>query len=399
MRQRRLPKFLQGKTDNVSSVNPLFQDGRIDTLAELQDISSSRNIYLVGLDVEGHEGVSNGVNSIGVAACAAPCTKSLCDGGPSQTKEPVDLSDIIKRHGVEAHVLACATRRPKAKFEGFPFGEVCRVEKGDVEVHLVNRLNAMLCRNQTAMQAAQSGQAAEMVLVTWGWQSEFYAMTTSFPRVARHFSRWIDVSDIILATMAAGSKQPSLRDTMLSMGFIKRHVQSPWKQNHSPGMDAARVLGTLIQLWSNPAGWEILPVRKQERERRRIWSQKPPLSTFPWMVRITIKQKNPGEIPFLPDELKFGERLFKFLKSNVVAPLAVGVCERQIRSVHGSTKKGNVAYACFANADAVALFLEWDGREIGGKTLILENISLASDNTAQAAGSLLVAAGTHTSTS
>lgn len=388
MPQHRIPKFLQGKAENILSVRPLFQDGRTDTLAELQDISSSRSIYLVGLDVEGQEGVSNGVNSIGVAACVAPDTTLLSDGR-SHAEEPVDLSDIMKRHRVEAHVLVCATRRPKAEFEEFPFGEVRHVEKDNVEVHLVNRLNAMLCRNQTA------GQAAEMVLVTWGWQSEFYAMATSFPGLARCFSRWIDVSDIVLANMAAGSKRPSLRDTMLSMGFVRRHVQSRWKHNHSPGMDAARVLGTLIRLWSNPPGWqmEILPFRKQERERRKIWSQKPPLSTFPWMVRITIKQQNPGEIAFLPDELEFGERLFKFLKSNVVMPLAVAVCERKNRGVHGSTKKGNIAYACFADADAVALFLEWDGREIGGKTLVLENVSLASDkNTSQAAGNLLVAA-------
>lgn len=367
MRQHRIPKFLQGKTDDIMSVRPLFQDGRIDTLAELQDISSSRSIHLVGLDVEGQEGVSNGVNSIGVAACAAPDTQILSDGR-SHAEEPVDLSDIVKRHKVEAHVLVCATRRAKAEFEEFPFGEVCHVELDNVEVHLVNKLNAMLYRNQTA------GQATEMVLVTWGWQIEFYAMTTSFPGLARCFSRWIDVSDIVLANMAAGSKRPSLRDTMLSMGFVRYYVQSRWKHNHSPGMDAARVLGTLIRLWSNPPGWqmEILPFRKQERERRNIWSHKPPLSTFPWMVRITIKQQDPGEIAFLPDELQFGERLFKFPKSNVVMPLAVAVCERKIRGVQ---EKGNIAYACFADADAVALFLEWDGREIGGKTLVLVQMS------------------------
>ncbi|KAK7709777.1 hypothetical protein SLS64_006018 [Diaporthe eres] len=384
----RIPKFLQGKTDDIMSVKPLFQDGRIDTLAELQDMSSSRNIHLVGLDVEGQEGVSNGVNSIGVAACAAPDTKPLSDG-PSHAEEPVDLSDIMKRHRVEAQVLVCATRRPKAEFEEFPFGEVCHVGKDNVEVHLVNRLNAMLHRNQTA------GQAAEMVLVTWGWQIEFRAMATSFPGLARCFSRWIDVSDVVLATMAAGSKPPSLRDTTLSMGFVRRYVQSRWQQNHSPGMDAARVLGTLIRLWSNPPGWqlEILPFRKQERERRRIWSQKPPLSTFPCMVRVTIKQQNPTEIAFLPDELEYGERIFEFLKSNVLMPLAVGVCGRKNRGVHGTTKKGNIAYACFADADAVALFLEWDGRGIGGKTLVLENVSLASDkNTSQAAGNLLIPA-------
>lgn len=394
MRQHRIPKFLQGKTDDIMSIKLLFQDGRIDTLAELQDMSSSRSIHLVGLDVEGQEGVSNGVNSIGVAACAAPDAK-LLSAGPSRAEGPVDLSDIMKRHRVEAQVLVCATRRPKAEFEKFPFGGVCRVEKGNVEVHLVNRLNALLYRNQTA------GQGAEMVLVTWGWQIEFHAMATSFPGLARCFSRWIDVSDVVLTTMAAGSKPPSLRDTMLSMGFDRRHVQSRWKQNHSPGMDAARVLGTLIRLWFNPPGWqmEILSFRKQERERRRIWSQKPPLSTFPCMVRVTIKQQNPTEITFLPDKLEFGERIFEFLKSNVVMPLAVAVCERNIRGVHGTTKKGNIAYACFADADAVALFLEWDGREIGGKTIVLQNFSLASGkNTSQASGNLLIPAASKDST-
>ncbi|KAI7784148.1 hypothetical protein LA080_010460 [Diaporthe eres] len=89
------------------------------------------------------------------------------------------------------------------------------------------------------------------------------------------------------------------------------------------------------------------------------------------MVRITIKQQNPAKIAFLPDELEFGERLFKFLKSNIVMPLAVAVCERKNRGAHGTTKKGNIAYACFTDADALPLFLEWDGHEIGGKTFVL----------------------------
>lgn len=186
-------------------------------------MSSRRSIHLVGLDVEGQEGVSNGVNSIGVAACAAPDTRLLSDGRASHAGELVDLSDIMKRHEVDAHVLVCARRPPKGECEEFPFGEVRQVEKDSVEVHLVDRVSAMLCRNQTA------GQAAEAVLVTWGCQSEFHAMATSFPGLARCFSRWIDVSDIVLASMAAGSKPPSLRDTMLSMGFVRRYVQSRWK--------------------------------------------------------------------------------------------------------------------------------------------------------------------------
>lgn len=124
---------------------------------------------------------------------------------------------------------------------------------------------------------------------------------------------------------------------------------------------------------------EIFPFREQERERRKIWSQKPPLSTFPRMVRLTVKQQKAGEVAFLPDELQFGERLFKFLKRNVAMPLAVGVCERKNRTVDGPKKKGNVAYACFADEAAVALFLKWDGLEVGGKTLVLDDVSLISD--------------------
>lgn len=365
MRQRRIPTFVQGKTEDIVSVRSFFQDGKIDTLAEFQEMSSSRSIHLVGLDVEGQEGVSNGVNSIGVAACAAPDSKTLLsDCLASRAAEPVDLSDIVRRHEVEAHVLVCARRTAKAKFEEFSFGEIHQVEKESVETHLANRLSAMLCGNKTA------GQAAEAVLVTWGCQSEFYAMATTFPGLARRFSRWIDVSDVVLAAMASGSKRPSLRDTMLSMGFVRRYVQGRWRQNHSPGMDTARVLGTLIHLWPNHPDWQmqIFPFREQERARRRIWSQKPPLSTFPCTVRITVKQQTAGEVAFLPAELEFGERLFKFLKRNVAVPLAVGVCERKYCSVDGPKKKGNIAYACFADKEAVALFLKWDGLEVGSKT-------------------------------
>lgn len=123
MRHHRIPKFLQGKDADVVLVRSLFQYGRINTLAELGNMATSRSIHLVGLDVEGEEGVSTGVNSIGVTACAAPDTRLPSDG-PSHADGPVDLSDIMKRHEVDAHVLVCASRPKTAKFEGFPFGEV-----------------------------------------------------------------------------------------------------------------------------------------------------------------------------------------------------------------------------------------------------------------------------------
>lgn len=156
MRQHRIPKFLQGKTEDIVSVRSLFKDGKIDTLAELQEMSASRSIHLVGLDVEGQEGVSNGVNSIGIAACAAPDKKLLPDCLASRADEPVDLSDIVRQHEIDAHVLVCARRTPKAEFEDFPFGEIRQVEKGSVEIHLVNRLSAMLSRNKIAGQAPEA---------------------------------------------------------------------------------------------------------------------------------------------------------------------------------------------------------------------------------------------------
>lgn len=167
-------------------------------------------------------------------------------------------------------------------------------------------------------------------------------------------------------------------------------------------MDAARVLGTLIQLWSKPPGWqmEVFPFRKQERESRRIWSRKPPPSTFPFMVRITTKQQKAEEITFLPDEFGFGDSALEFLKKNVAMPLAVAVCERKNGSAGGSARKGIIAYACFADEDSVAVFLKWDGREIGGKKLVLDNVSLVSKKDApQTAENLVLPAATKSSAS
>lgn len=379
MRKHRIPKFLQVNTAEVLPVRRLFQDGRVDTLAELRDMATpqSSSVYLVGLDVEGQEGVSNGVNSIGVAACVAPDTKLLADG-PLDADDPVDLSEIMERHGIDAHVLGCASRREKAGFEKFPFGEVRQIGKDHVEAHLLKWVSTRLRRT--------SEEPVGAVLVTWGCQSEFHAMATSFPGLAHCFARWIDVSQVVLEIMAAGSTTPSLRDTMLSMGFVRRYVQSSWRQHHSPGMDAARALAVLIQLWSKPPGWqmEVIPFRMLERERHRIWSKKPPLSTFPFMVRIATKQQKAGEVTFLPEELEFGDRLFKFLERNVAMPRAVAVCERKNRGAYGQgpSRKGIIGYACFEDEAAVNLFLRWDGRDVGGKTLALVNVSLASNQKA-----------------
>ncbi|KAG8156430.1 hypothetical protein KVR01_013664 [Diaporthe batatas] len=375
MGHRRIPKFLQVNTADVLPVRCLFQDGRIGTLAELRDTVLSQNVYLVGLDVEGQEGVSNGVNSIGIAACARPDTKLLTDAS-LHTEGSVDLSDIMRRHEIDAYVLGCASRRKKAGFERFPFGEVRQIAKDCIETHLLEWLSARLGKTL--------GQAGEAILVTWGCQGEFHAMATLFPRLARCFSRWVDVSEVVLRTMVAGSKRPSLRDTMLSMGFDRRYVQGTWRQHHSPGMDAARVLAVLIQLWSKPPGcqMEVLPFRMLERERRRIWSQKPPSSTFPFMVRIMTKPQETGEVTSLPEELKFAERLFKFLERNVAIPLAVAVCERKHRGAQESARKGNVGYACFDDKATVDLVLRWDGRYIGAKKLALDNVSLVSEKKA-----------------
>jgi hypothetical protein len=136
------PKFIQGNTADIVLVGPLFQDGRIDKLAGLQDMAISRSIHLVGLDVEGQDGVSNGVNRISVAARAAPDT-GILSGGTQHAEVPVDLSDMMERHGVEAH--------------------------------LVNRLDAIMGWDHA------SGQAGEMILVTWDCQSELYTRPPAYP--------------------------------------------------------------------------------------------------------------------------------------------------------------------------------------------------------------------------
>jgi len=102
----------------------------------------SRSTHLVGLDVEGQDGVSNGVNGITVAARAAPDT-GILSGGTQHTEVPVDLSDMMERHGVEAH--------------------------------LVNRLDAIMGWDHA------SGQAGEMILVTWDCQSELYTRPPAYP--------------------------------------------------------------------------------------------------------------------------------------------------------------------------------------------------------------------------
>lgn len=91
-------------------------------MAELQDMATSRSIYLVSIDVEGQEGVSGGVNSISVAIYAVPDRRFLSGGHSHAGGEgPVDLSDIMKRHRVDAHVFVCTIRQQRSNSGSFPW--------------------------------------------------------------------------------------------------------------------------------------------------------------------------------------------------------------------------------------------------------------------------------------
>lgn len=258
----------------------LFKEGKLSSLDQLRDWSSSRHTVFVGLDVEGVDTSSKNDkrvhSSVGFASLPVSTTNGFScnktDALPHKTT--IDLAEQVKLHKIDAHALAqigSRQSRPPKRLTGyyteyFPFVEIHYSEKCGFEQDLVTRLLDI----KEVHRDQDSGQAPDLLLVLFSWGGEFEAMNQTFPNIAQHFSRWVDVPEII---DRAPGDHPSLNDAMIWLKLDAPQYLQSAVLKHCPGMDAVRTLAVLVELLSAPAGSKL---RFQPWRPKKYSRPKPP---------------------------------------------------------------------------------------------------------------------------
>lgn len=215
---------------------------------------------------------------MGFASLAQPANGISLKSPDSSSQASVDLGELMCQYELDAFVLDSGSRRPHhpgPSHTGAYISVDCRnMQRNEYEQDLVTRLLAI----KEAYRDGDTGQAPELVLVLFSWNAEFRAMETLFPRIAPHFSRWVDVE--LLVEMKPGSQRPSLRELMVLLKLdVPRYLQGG-NREHCPGMDAVRTLGVLIELLSTPDDRRPEPYFKPKGPSRgRCRKKRPPLQS------------------------------------------------------------------------------------------------------------------------
>ncbi|KAK5662538.1 hypothetical protein OQA88_8450 [Cercophora sp. LCS_1] len=287
-------------------------------------------------------GVSTGSDS------ESPAHKITCDRGKMANPQiesllPLNsesLAEMSKHHGFKARTLAIGYRNKG--YEASPLSPLIFTEKEQTEKILLESLQHFTVTEGSA--------TPKIVLVIWGSHHEFRAMACLFPGRANMVSHWVDLVDIVreLTSSKLTFSAPSLRDTMLSLGFTGWHLQTRCG-GHSAGMDAVRTLGTLFRLLSWPTGEKFI-VLLYRKQGKIFWERRPrPHEEFPFIVRTNRSQG-----------------------SSLTALPSVAVCPKA-----KNMKPRTHAWVCFGSQKVMQHFVEeWDGRRIDDKTLRVNIVPL-----------------------
>jgi hypothetical protein len=204
-------------------------------------------------------------------------------------------------------------------------------------------------------------------LVVWGRNSESQAISSTVPCLANRVLQWMDLSDIV-GDLSDTRKRPySLRDVMLSLGFLPGDVQSR-RGGHSAGKDAVRTASLLFPHCQRQGAGraQTLALRRytlEELETRQFWEERPPPDKFPHAVILTTPKNR------MPPSISVNERLYDYVAARFgdVVPSAVAVlpCTK-------SRRRRTHAWLCFPDRQSLLRFMEdMKGLEVDGQPLLV----------------------------
>lgn len=203
---------------------------------------------------------------------------------------PRTLVSYRQHYGVQSRCYQIRGRERTKGDQAFAFGEVDVVDAKLVEERLLGIVKSF---NNTS---------CKPVLVGFDLSFELRVIAAHYPRLTGLFSSWVDVQE--LAADASGrhpTKMPSLRDTLIALGFGDdlRAVCSHRNWRHCAGNDVVRLAAGLIELLRRPESCPPLEIgqsqkksSKQKRHStpsltRKLWRARPrPYDFYPFVARI-----------------------------------------------------------------------------------------------------------------
>lgn len=302
---------------------------------------------------------------------SAPDKDSHFDKGSDSEEEKtsVNLAELAARYQITGQVLHFSAA-PERRYEHFPFGPSHKIDKADLEDQLVS----------TLAEIKQRYEDADIIMVVYNFKAEFAAMQRLFPAAAGYFNGWIDLFGRHGSRRDVGGVgcTGTLGHSMCLLNFDKQHL--PPSNMHSPGMDAVRTLGVLIELLSRPNLPCMQPLprnppgrgrRKKKNLQTRFLGKMPPREKFPHKATMTVMDKNNIATTF-PDNMNHPDGFWDFWHHHFAEPSAVGL--QKFCSVKDGlvVKTAQTGYVCFNSEETLNLFVQqWDGRQISEATRVV----------------------------
>ncbi|KAI6086896.1 hypothetical protein F4821DRAFT_269680 [Hypoxylon rubiginosum] len=334
MRYTKDPSHLKFRTKHWQS---LWQSN-IDSLASLKNNSQSA---FVAIDTEGYtKSDSISVAEIGIAIL--PLSKHVLDSSANH-----DLEAFFNQNSILSYCFRVEgqERREKQR-DVYQFGQVQHIKPVDIHSAL------------TGLFASLKDQFQTLVLVGFDLSAEITLIATYLHGITQYISSWVDLQE--LAADISNTPSPSMRDTLLALGFVSDGLCVRNKgYQHCAGNDAVRELAVLAKFLVFREDTPIQIHRASSRSSQQenptsqpscmFWNRRPgPKEIFPFSAILRIPG---GSLASIIKNLKGLQRIFAEYE-----PTAVGMNNR-----------GGTGWVCLPNADRLAQFIkEVDGQQVGG---------------------------------
>ncbi|KAL6787185.1 hypothetical protein J3E68DRAFT_432204 [Trichoderma sp. SZMC 28012] len=230
---------------------------------QITDLSSLRHqlkdSVFLGIDVEGCEGIGEGITSIGLAIL--PPTSLQSTEFPSL---PFETQEFVDRYKIESYCLYLEGRSRRRPFPPFPSG--CTIKTADAGKEIRTIVDSI----------KQRYIGKDIILVGWHpHPRELPAIQVLFPSLFQEMVGWVDVVDIIQQVCISKQEDlaktwPPLGDVMLSIGFSKNC--KPQRYCHCAGSDAIHTIAVLVRLLTHDTNGPSLEVRR--RRPLKQWRQR-----------------------------------------------------------------------------------------------------------------------------
>lgn len=228
--------------------------------------SHLRDSVLFSIDVEGSEGIGEGITSIGVASL--PPTDSITRDPPLL---PFDTQKFMESSQVEAHCLYLEGRTRRKPHPEFPFGVNGKTTDPGGELKaIVSSIKERYPRR-------------DIVLVGWHpHPRELPAINILYPSLFQEVIGWVDVVDITQQLCVSKQEDlnktwPPLSDVAFSVGLSEDSL--PRRFHHSAGSDAIHTILVLTRILAHSPNeppielWRRRPLKHWQQSSNRAYLQ------------------------------------------------------------------------------------------------------------------------------